>query len=449
MILTHEQLDIIYSKNKNIFIEALAGTGKTTTLIEFAKENFDKNILYIVFNKDLRKEVKYKFTANTEVHTINSFSYKYIDQNYNNIIDNLNEFFILNLFNMNNSENNFLKASKIIESFNVSMSSSKKLEEMNFLYKKEVIYIYKKMTNKEIAITHNALMKYFIDTYDFSKFNYDYILIDEAQDINPEMITIINKINAKKIFVGDIKQNIYGFRNSINIFNKKNEYEDIRFCKLTKSFRFGIKIAKYISTVTSKAYNQNFEIKGNEKLPISNIYFNKDMKIDFNSAIITRTNAKLFEEAFELTKKNIKVSIPFDWDTIKILISSLYYLKIGIRSKIEDQFISNFNSYEQFKNYFKTTNNKEYYFLIKIMEKFNTNILNNLKKLEQNLCSPKYADIILITAHKSKGLEFETVSLTNDFKKYIFSTEIEEKNLIYVAITRAKNNLYLPKELFI
>jgi DNA helicase-2/ATP-dependent DNA helicase PcrA len=55
--------------------------------------------------------------------------------------------------------------------------------------------------------------------------------------------------------------------------------------------------------------------------------------------------------------------------------------------------------------------------------------------------------IQLMTIHKSKGLEFENVFLMDVNDKVLPSSrcadESEEANLFYVAITRAKNNLYI------
>ena len=59
-------------------------------------------------------------------------------------------------------------------------------------------------------------------------------------------------------------------------------------------------------------------------------------------------------------------------------------------------------------------------------------------------------DIILTTAHKSKGLEFDNVVVANDFKfgsKNVLDMPEQEINLLYVACTRAKLNLQIPDAL--
>ena len=53
-------------------------------------------------------------------------------------------------------------------------------------------------------------------------------------------------------------------------------------------------------------------------------------------------------------------------------------------------------------------------------------------------------DIVLTTAHKAKGLEFDTVKLSDDFLQglervdtmALRGCEEDEKNLLYVAVSR-------------
>jgi F-box protein, helicase, 18 len=58
---TSEQHDIIHSTG-NIKINAVAGSGKTTTVIEYAKNREAKSkILYLAFNRSVRLEATKKF----------------------------------------------------------------------------------------------------------------------------------------------------------------------------------------------------------------------------------------------------------------------------------------------------------------------------------------------------------------------------------------------------
>src|SRR4051812_5809224 len=82
MQLTDEQKAIIASKG-NIKINAVAGSGKTTTVIEHAKARpSNSRILYLAFNKSVKTEAEKKFREaglrNVKVETAHSLAYRYI-----------------------------------------------------------------------------------------------------------------------------------------------------------------------------------------------------------------------------------------------------------------------------------------------------------------------------------------------------------------------------------
>src|SRR6476620_9780975 len=82
MQLTSEQYDIINSTG-NIKINAVAGSGKTTTIIEYAKTRpATSKILYLAFNKSVKLEAAKKFAdkglKNVNVETAHSLAHKHI-----------------------------------------------------------------------------------------------------------------------------------------------------------------------------------------------------------------------------------------------------------------------------------------------------------------------------------------------------------------------------------
>jgi F-box protein, helicase, 18 len=82
MELTREQFDIINSDG-NIKINAVAGSGKTTTIIEYARTRpGTSRILYLAFNKSVKLEAIKKFNEkgikNVTVETAHSLAYSHI-----------------------------------------------------------------------------------------------------------------------------------------------------------------------------------------------------------------------------------------------------------------------------------------------------------------------------------------------------------------------------------
>ncbi|XP_062338606.1 F-box DNA helicase 1 isoform X2 [Osmerus eperlanus] len=86
-------------------------------------------------------------------------------------------------------------------------------------------------------------------------------------------------------------------------------------------------------------------------------------------------------------------------------------------------------------------------------------ISNNIFSVHKCIISPR-PDFILGTVHKSKGLEFDTVVVTDDFSKVPVARHNlqrirfsagdipdDEWNLLYVAVTRAQRNLIITKNI--
>jgi len=83
MELNEEQQFIINNirKGKNVMVDAVAGTGKTTVVLSLAEELKKKNLLQITYNKSLKHEVRDKISkrniTNLTIHTYHSLCYCY------------------------------------------------------------------------------------------------------------------------------------------------------------------------------------------------------------------------------------------------------------------------------------------------------------------------------------------------------------------------------------
>ena len=83
MNLTKEQEEIINSSKLSFKINAVAGSGKTTTLLEYAKKNSHLKILYLAYNKSLQISLQEKLKdyklPYLHVSTIHSLAYNKIE----------------------------------------------------------------------------------------------------------------------------------------------------------------------------------------------------------------------------------------------------------------------------------------------------------------------------------------------------------------------------------
>jgi superfamily I DNA/RNA helicase len=161
---SEEQIHIINSlNNNNIVVDSVAGSGKTVTNLYISKHFKKNNILLLTYNAKLKIETRQKTKLNN-ISNLDVHSY---------------------------------------HSFCVKHYNKK-------CYRDNEI-------NKIIVNNKNP----------FKLFNYDIIILDEAQDINPLYFNLIYKIfkdnnnNKTKIcIVGDKYQSIYDFNNADNRFIK-------------------------------------------------------------------------------------------------------------------------------------------------------------------------------------------------------------------------------------
>jgi len=461
---TNEQYDILHSENDFLYVLARAGTGKTTTLSEYTKLRKKSSFLYIVYNSSIREEAIHKFPSYVNIQTIHSLAYSFVGKKYKEKLSfnlKVEDIFRHSPFfkDLNiTDEDSYKKAYNIILIINGFCNSSRKsISELEHIehYKTIALDYWNMMidiNNKNVPITHDGYLKLF----HLSKpvLDYEYILVDEAQDSNEVMLDIVYSQSAKKIFVGDEHQRIYSFRGAINVFSEDKYFStdsDYKKLSLTESFRFGPNIAEIANVLLSNYKNETNLLVGLEKPSYVGVI---DKNMPYTS--ITRTNGKLFDLAIENVRKGKSIHIVGGSDFIFNQIRDAYYLFKGENDKIKSEYLKTFKNYRSFKGMATSLKVPEYVFLVRIIDKYGENLDEWFSLIKRSLTGIKTADVVLTTAHKSKGLEFLFVKLEDDFVSLFddngiripFSrVEEEEINILYVALTRATDELELNKDL--
>ena len=75
MNFTHEQGPAINSLARIVKLVAFAGTGKTTTLVGYAKARPQCRLLYLCYNKSVEIAAKQKFPPNVTCKTAHGLAY--------------------------------------------------------------------------------------------------------------------------------------------------------------------------------------------------------------------------------------------------------------------------------------------------------------------------------------------------------------------------------------
>jgi len=487
MHLTDEQHSIINSSG-NIKINAVAGSGKTTTVIEYAKTRRDNKILYIAFNKSVKTEAEKKFQniglSNVRVETAHSLAYASVVANSDyKITNNYKIHEIKNILGLGGYADKhiaFILAKHVNKLLEYYFNSDKrKIEELNYPeiiadpqarlfalnFEKEILrnatVLFTKMWNREINITHSFYLKKFQLTDPILP--YDYILFDEGQDASPAMLDIFKKQNATKVIVGDTHQQIYGWRHAINSLDAI----DYPTYYLTTSFRFDHHTAALATKILQ--WKKHFD----EQSPIARIVGAGGSQEIKTRAVLARKNSSLLTKAIEMLIENKEIKnlyfeghidrYTFADDSASIW--DVYNLYIGNNKSIRDEMIKSFANVEVLKEYIEKTDDTELSMMLKIIEKYGRNFPDLIKELKANHVEHherEKADMIFSTVHRCKGMEYDEVILQDDFikekdiKEHLAKLKLnpaekiainEEINILYVAATRAKNTLNIPKSL--
>jgi len=490
MTLTNEQENIINAKEASFKINAVAGSGKTTTLLEYAQNNPHLKILYLAYNKSLQTSLQHKLKeyklSHMQISTIHSLAYKKIQAFQYQLCNDLKVQVIERALCEYEKEVNqrfnyfpipeYLALIKDLVNFYCNSSHIKLDEQLLIKYKKlsdldaKVIELLNKdetkalnhlkhmltsMKNKKCEATHDFYLKmFYLNKTVCSNLGYDLILVDEAQDISDVMIGIVEAQNCRRIYIGDSFQQIYSFRYAINALNKI----DLPQYDLSKSFRFGDNFAKQLCNNLNSLYQNHSKnilavsgIEEETKIGASNIDFDKQV------CVIARTTFGLIQKIIHFINEDKKIYFEGGYSSYSFMnqtVYSIFYLKEKKLDKITMSEISEFDNIKELEQFSKDTKNQDYLNVIKFVNTYGDNIFEINKKIKEKLTTNKInADIIFTTTHKSKGLEYEQVIMADDYitKKEIDNPKnkisylriIEELNIYYVAATRAKRAIEL------
>lgn len=148
---------------------------------------------------------------------------------------------------------------EIVEQFKTCKKIIKKFIEIEENYEKN----YTRIKRTKNALDFNDLEKYALLLLDKKgikeDINFKFIFVDEYQDINYVQEEIINKLKKFAVctYVGDVKQSIYGFRNSTpDIFIERSKNDKLLL--LNENFRSNPKILDFVNIVFKNLFTKDF-----------------------------------------------------------------------------------------------------------------------------------------------------------------------------------------------
>lgn len=261
----------------------------------------------------------------------------------------------------------------------------------------------------------------------------DYILLDEGQDTAPVFLDVLaQQQHALLVIVGDDNQQIYEWRGAVNALSF---FKDAPRLLLSQSYRYGQTIADVANAVLSTLEEPtDLVLKGNPEIP-SRVITNPQETLTNARCYLYRTNAGAVGRVMEAYLNGQRPHLVGKCDDVISWCQAALDLQQGKKTIHYD--LGCFDTWAEVEEYSKTDEGADLRLMVKMVKQFGAdNIIQALKKMPKE----EDADLVVSTAHKSKGLEWDSVKLGHDFplaNKMMDS----DRRLLYVALTRAKLTL--------
>jgi superfamily I DNA/RNA helicase len=481
----------------NMVINAVAGSGKSTTIVNALKLiPEDMKVLFIAFNKDIVESLKQKVGEKNNVHitTYHSLGYSILieklknkpvldEYKYRTYIRTISDNFLLN-------EPDFMSYSeRIMYNRNVEKlvdygrfnlcQSVKEIEKIAEKYNINII-----RNECEVAVDVLKWGKENLDVIDYTdmvwipyeldlktiKHKYNWIFVDEAQDSSPvqqELFKKCFKRGARFCAVGDSSQCINAWAGAdVEAFNKFLKMPNTKQYELPISYRCPVKVIeeakKFVPNIQYKEGAVDGEIKydvdpyspkAGDMVLCRNTYPLIRLYMDF-----LRINKKAYIRGKDIGDSLIETINLYKGVDLMLNKSLMNY---GLFRNLYEELFKRVERLVQQTN----MSEEEVYLSAPIMDFYDT--IASLEALSDNLV---YTDdliskiraifndggdgVCLSTIHKAKGLEADNVFiLAKSLMPSIYAHQeweiVSEENLEYVAITRAKKTLqYIDEDKF-
>lgn len=458
---TEEQEAILTAareSNSNLIINALAGTGKTSTLKMIERAVKTRPILYLAFNKKIADEATDEMLSTTVVRTFNSIGHriwadsqkKRLALNPKKCADLLRTFIgevpkrdqgpiwdsfwnVVSGVALAKSlgyvpEGKFPTAKRLISQADFHA----RLEELPDDLTADLI---EAILSRSIVAAFEGNIDYNDQIYMPAVFGgtfprFPLVLVDETQDLNPVNHALLDKLAKQRLIaVGDRYQSIYAFRGAVQTgmetITQKFKCEAY---DLSVSFRCPRTIVE-----NARWRVPHFKwIKEGGHVDTLTELESDDLPED--AAIICRNNAPLFSTAIRLLSVGRSVSVAGS-DIGPKLIALMR--KLGPEDLKKSQVLGAIADWQAEKIEKGSTTAADMAACMRVFAEHGTDLAQAIRYAEHVLAQK--GSIQLMTGHKAKGLEFESVFHLDPF---LCREDEQDLNLRYVIQTRSLDHYY-------
>ncbi len=468
---TQEQEIILaaFATGGSMVVDAGAGTGKTSTS-ELLARSTDRHGLYVAYNRAIKDEAEGRFPSNVECRTAHSLAYretvKYPKSPMGRRLSGTKRWAkdqanILGITQpIGDDEGNSLNPTQIarlvretVQYFCYSADSEISeshvpkqpgTEKFAGLLNRTVVGFAKKawadINDPNGTYPWNGSHDYYLKMWALTnpKLNFEFIILDEAQDANPVIAQVIqNQKHAQLIMIGDRCQSIYGWRGATDAMSN---FEADHRLVLSQSFRFGQSVAdeanKWLDRLEAPLRLTGFEKMDTKVGPLD--------ELPKGAAVLCRTNAGVLNAAMDAQENGQRAAIVGGAEPIKRLAEAALDLMNGRYTTHPE--LAAFKNWTQVQIYVREEEDAgQLRVMVGLIDQHGP---HRIIEVADRCTDEHLADIICSTAHKAKGREWDYVRVSSDFQPKVNDETGEiahpsrpEMMLLYVTVTRARLHL--------
>lgn len=461
----------MYRSGESLRIEALAGTGKTSTLRYLVEQGSPRGgkILYTSFGAKVIRDAKASFPAHCSVRTNHSLAWAVgrVYQAAGRLQSRVSAGELIQHFGWRDSTfapyvELHAGACAVIETIvqfcqtaddtigtvhalpaavRMSRQDSSIIGPLAAKLSSLASEVWVQMmrTDSALPIVHDVYLKKWALTH--PRITARTCLLDEAQDANGVIVGVLKEQEqAQLVIVGDRRQAIYGWRGAVDAMDA---FAIAHSTQLTQSFRFGPEIAEVANAILRNECEANAFLKGDTNQP------GTVGRCASPSCVLARKNATLVGQLFEIERSApaSRVGVVGGVDDLVNLLESVSLLKQGRPAQHPE--LVEFSDWGRVRAASEHEAYRHLRTLVRLVEEFGVrHLIQGLDRVRGNERAPDLCDVLLSTVHKAKGAEFASVKIMDDFPVKGPPDDIglhgwtqEEANVLYVACTRARAHL--------
>ena len=449
----------------NVIVQARAGSGKTTTIVESLKVvPTGKSILLCAFNKQNERTLSQRAPANVETRTLHSIGYRAVryawgpvDVNADKVKQMIDMLVPSAPFEARTALSRLVSLSKnllaetrdqIIDlafQFNIETDQYTEEELADF-----TLILLKDCATRSTQIDYDDMI-WLPKILGLKLIQYDYVFVDETQDLNACQLWLTQhscKAHGRIIAIGDDRQAIYAWRGA-----DKDAMERMRVELSAKVMHLSI-CYRCPKNVIALARTVVPDIEAYETNPdgVINTISADDFMSKFTPApkdfVLSRTNAPLMPICLALLRRGIPATVAG-----REVANSLKSLIKRSRADNIPELVEWLNNYRVREIEKLHKHKKNGAMEVAINDKVDTviaisdgcvdpeEIMERIDSIFSD--TDTTGKVICSTVHKAKGLEANTVwMMIETFKP---GRTQEETNIYYVAVTRSQNTLNIVR----